>query len=126
METAGGFGSYLLGLNKKTYELTGGASQGISAGRYKEPGLGWMTAYLFLACFVGLFALIPLRKVLIFDVFIEEQIHHEFMYIEFRIFTLMYIHMQILIVDYKLTFPSGMATAVLINGFHTRGDESAK
>lgn len=90
----GGFGSYLLGLNKKTYELTGGATQGISAGRYKEPGIGWMTAYLFLACFVGLFALIPLRK--------------------------------ILIVDYKLTFPSGMATAVLINGFHTRGDESAK
>lgn len=87
----GGFGSYLLGLNKKTYELTGGAS---SPGTYKEPGIGWMTSYLFLVCFIGLFVLIPLRK--------------------------------ILIVDYKLTFPSGMATAVLINGFHTQGDEMAK
>lgn len=76
MKTAGGFGSYLLGLNKKTYELTGGDTQGISAGRYKEPGVGWMTAYLFLACFVGLFALIPLRKVLIFDILIEQQIIH--------------------------------------------------
>lgn len=33
---------------------------------------------------------------------------------------------QILIVDYKLIFPSGMATAVLINGFHTQGDKMAK
>lgn len=33
---------------------------------------------------------------------------------------------QILIIDYKLTFPSGMATAVLINGFHNRGDKMAK
>lgn len=76
METAGGFGSYLLGLNKKTYELTGGATQGISAGKYKEPVIGWMTTYLFLACFVGLFALIPLRKVLIFGISIEQQILH--------------------------------------------------
>ncbi|XP_059662145.1 metal-nicotianamine transporter YSL1-like [Cornus florida] len=90
----GGFGSYLLGLNKKTYELTGVDTEGNSPGSYKEPGIGWMTGYLFLVCFIGLFVLIPLRK--------------------------------ILIVDYKLTFPSGMATAVLINGFHTRGDEMAK
>ncbi|KAK3018823.1 hypothetical protein RJ639_003451 [Escallonia herrerae] len=91
---AGGFGSYLLGLNKKTYELTGVDTEGNSPGSYKEPGFGWMTTYLFLSCFVGLFVLIPLRK--------------------------------ILIIDYKLTFPSGMATAVLINGFHARGDEMAK
>lgn len=26
---------------------------------------------------------------------------------------------QIMIVDYKLTYPSGTATAYLINGFHT-------
>ncbi|KAM7491528.1 hypothetical protein LguiA_034449 [Lonicera macranthoides] len=90
----GGFGSYLLGLNKKTYELAGVSSQGNSPESFKEPGIGWMTGYLFLACFVGLFVLIPLRK--------------------------------ILIVDYKLTFPSGMATAVLINGFHTQGDKMAK
>ena len=34
--------------------------------------------------------------------------------------------LQILIVDYKLTFPSGMATAVLINGFHSGGNDVAK
>lgn len=33
---------------------------------------------------------------------------------------------QILIVDYKLTFPTGMATAILIHGFHTRGDQITK
>ncbi|XP_071692364.1 metal-nicotianamine transporter YSL3-like [Rutidosis leptorrhynchoides] len=87
----GGYGSYLLGLNKKTYELSGGAS---SPGTYKEPGVGWMMGYSFLVCFIGLFVLIPLRKVLI--------------------------------VDYKLVFPSGMATAVLINGFHSQGDDMAK
>lgn len=27
--------------------------------------------------------------------------------------------LQIMIVDYKLTYPSGTATAYLINGFHT-------
>ncbi|XP_071706939.1 metal-nicotianamine transporter YSL3-like [Rutidosis leptorrhynchoides] len=87
----GGFGSYLLALNKKTYELAGGAK---SPGTYKELHVGWMIGFSFLICFVGLFVLIPLRK--------------------------------ILIVDYKLIFPSGTATAVLINGFHSQGDEMAK
>ncbi|KAH6831450.1 YELLOW STRIPE like 1 [Perilla frutescens var. hirtella] len=90
----GGFASYLLAMNKKTFELSGGSTVvGNSPSSIKEPGIGWMTAFLFLVCFVGLFVLIPLRK--------------------------------ILIVDYKLTFPSGMATAVLINGFHGRGDKMA-
>jgi uncharacterized oligopeptide transporter (OPT) family protein len=32
-----------------------------------------------------------------------------------------------MIIDYKLTYPSGTATAVLINGFHTtHGDAVAK
>ncbi|CAN6578814.1 unnamed protein product [Malus baccata var. baccata] len=31
-----------------------------------------------------------------------------------------------MIVDLKLTYPSGLATAVLINGFHTQGDKMAK
>lgn len=32
-----------------------------------------------------------------------------------------------MIIDYKLTYPSGTATAVLINGFHTpQGDDMAK
>ncbi|KAL8244814.1 hypothetical protein R6Q59_011072 [Mikania micrantha] len=87
----GGFGSYLFALNKKTYELAGGSK---SPGTYKELHVGWMIGYSFLICFVGLFVLIPLRK--------------------------------ILIVDYKLIFPSGTATAVLINGFHSQGDKMAK
>lgn len=91
---SGGFASYLLGLNKKTYELSGVHTEGNSASAVKEPGLGWMTGFLFLVCFVGLFVLIPLRKVMI--------------------------------VDLKLTYPSGLATAVLINGFHTQGDKMAK
>ncbi|CAL5408008.1 unnamed protein product [Camellia sinensis] len=91
----GGFGSYLLGLNKKTYEQAGIDTEGNSPGSYKEPGLGWMTGFLFVVSFVGLLALVPLRK--------------------------------IMIIDYKLTYPSGTATAVLINGFHTaKGDKMAK
>ncbi|CAN1228127.1 Metal-nicotianamine transporter YSL3 [Linum grandiflorum] len=85
---AGGFGSYLLGLNKKTYEQAGGGTLlGNNPGSVKEPGIGWMTGFLFVSCFVGLLALVPLRK--------------------------------IMIIDYKLPYPSGTATAVLINGFHT-------
>ncbi|KAK1297631.1 putative metal-nicotianamine transporter YSL9 [Acorus calamus] len=54
-----------------------------------------MTAFLFIISFVGLLALVPLRK--------------------------------IMIIDYKLSYPSGTATAVLINGFHTpQGDNMAK
>lgn len=60
---SGGFGSYLLGLSKKIYELSGEDTQGNSGRAIKEPGLGWMTGYLFVVCFVGLFVLIPLRKV---------------------------------------------------------------
>ncbi|KAH7513664.1 metal-nicotianamine transporter YSL1 [Ziziphus jujuba] len=90
----GGFASYLLGLNRKTYELSGEHNEGNSLRSTKEPGFGWMTGFLYLVCFVGLFVLIPLRKVMI--------------------------------VDLKLTYPSGLATAVLINGFHTRGNKMAK
>ncbi|KAH9774928.1 metal-nicotianamine transporter YSL1 [Citrus sinensis] len=91
---SGGFGSYLLGLSRKIYELSGEDTEGNSRRAIKEPGLGWMIGYLFVVCFVGLFVLIPLRK--------------------------------IVIVDLKLTYPSGLATAVLINGFHSQGDQMAK
>uniref|UniRef100_A0A803R1G9 Metal-nicotianamine transporter YSL3 n=2 Tax=Cannabis sativa TaxID=3483 RepID=A0A803R1G9_CANSA len=91
----GGFGSYLLGLNQKTYEQAGIDTVGNTPGSTKEPGIGWMTGFLFVTCFVGLLALVPLRK--------------------------------IMIIDYKLSYPSGTATAVLINGFHTpKGDKKAK
>ncbi|KAG4131001.1 hypothetical protein ERO13_D09G181200v2 [Gossypium hirsutum] len=91
----GGFGSYLLGLNRKTYEQAGVDAVGNNPGSIKEPEIGWMTGFLFVSCFVGLLALVPLRK--------------------------------IMIIDYKLAYPSGTATAVLINGFHTpKGDKNAK
>jgi uncharacterized oligopeptide transporter (OPT) family protein len=90
----GGFGSTLLGLNKRTYELAGN-SPGNVPGSYKEPGIGWMVGLLLAISFAGNLSLIPLRKALV--------------------------------VDYKLTYPSGTATAVLINGFHTaQGDKNAK
>ncbi|CAN1831148.1 Metal-nicotianamine transporter YSL3 [Linum perenne] len=92
---AGGFGSYLLGLNRKTYEQAGVDAVGNHPGSIKEPGVGWMTSFLFISSFVGLLALIPLRK--------------------------------IMIIDYKLPYPTGTATAVLINGFHTsKGNKMAK
>ncbi|XP_051143733.1 metal-nicotianamine transporter YSL3-like [Andrographis paniculata] len=83
----GGFGSYLLGLNRKTYEQAGVDTAGNSPQSVKEPRLDWMIGFLFVVCFVGLLALVPLRK--------------------------------IMIIDYKLPYPSGTATAVLINGFHS-------
>ncbi|KAJ9134978.1 hypothetical protein P3X46_032205 [Hevea brasiliensis] len=90
----GGFASYLLGLNRKTYELSGEHIEGNSPRAIKEPGFGWMTGFLFLVRFVGLFVLIPFIKMMI--------------------------------VDLNLPYPSGLATAVLINGFHTQGDKMAK
>ncbi|CAN6585789.1 unnamed protein product [Malus baccata var. baccata] len=75
-----GFSSYLLGLNKKTFLLSGVNTEGNPLTAVKEPGLGWMTGFLFL----------------------------------------------IMIVDLKLTYLSGLATAVLINGLHTQGDKMAK
>lgn len=63
LSSAGGFGSYLLGLNRRTYEQAGVDTQGNTPGSTKEPGIGWMTGFLFVSSFVGLLALVPLRKV---------------------------------------------------------------
>ncbi|AES58717.2 OPT family oligopeptide transporter [Medicago truncatula] len=91
----GGFGSYLLGLNRATYERVGGASTPGNTPDTKETGIGWMTGFLFVTYFVGLTALIPFRKMMI--------------------------------IDSKLPYPSGTATGVLINGFHTpKGNVMAK
>ncbi|CAJ2628333.1 unnamed protein product [Trifolium pratense] len=91
---SGGFASYLLGLNRKTYVLSGIGIEGNNPNAVKDPAFGWMSGFLFVVCFVGLFVLIPLRKKLI--------------------------------VDLNLPYPSGLATAVLINGFHTQDDNMAK
>lgn len=61
----------------------------------KNPHLGWMIGFLFVVSFLGLFSVVPLRK--------------------------------IMIVDFQLTYPSGTATAHLINSFHTpQGAKLAK
>ncbi|AQK44939.1 putative metal-nicotianamine transporter YSL7 [Zea mays] len=89
---SGGFGSYLFGMSET---IASQAAEENNAGNVKEPRLAWMIGFLFLVSFVGLFALVPLRKVMI--------------------------------IDYRLTYPSGTATAHLINGFHTPdGSERAK
>lgn len=84
---SGGFGSYMLALDEKTYKLIGVDYPGNRAEDVKNPGLGWMIGFLFVVSFLGLFSLVPLRKVMV--------------------------------MDYKLTYPSGTATAMLINSFHT-------
>ncbi|GER34780.1 YELLOW STRIPE like 7, partial [Striga asiatica] len=61
----------------------------------KDPTLAWMIGFLFVVSFLGLFSVVPLRK--------------------------------IMIIDFKLTYPSGTATAHLINSFHTpQGAKLAK
>ncbi|WCJ25084.1 YELLOW STRIPE like 7 [Euphorbia peplus] len=81
---SGGFGSYMFGMSeviaKQSTEANG-------AQNIKNPSLGWMIGFLFVVSFLGLFSVVPLRK--------------------------------IMIIDFKLTYPSGTATAHLINSFHT-------
>lgn len=61
----------------------------------KNPHFGWMIGFLFTVSFLGLFSIMPLRKMMI--------------------------------MKYKLTYPSGTATAYLINSFHTpKGAKLAK
>ncbi|MED6181119.1 putative metal-nicotianamine transporter ysl8 [Stylosanthes scabra] len=87
--TTGGFGSYLFGMSKSV------ADQSSDTSDYKNPSLGWIIAFLFVVSFLGLFSVVPLRK--------------------------------IMVIDFKLTYPSGTATAHLINSFHTpQGAKLAK
>ncbi|XP_042373916.1 probable metal-nicotianamine transporter YSL12 isoform X2 [Zingiber officinale] len=89
---SGGFGSYLFGMSSK---IAGQAAEGSEPQNIKDPSLGWMIGFMFVVSFLGLFSLVPLRK--------------------------------IMIIDYKLIYPSGTATAYLINGFHTlNGEKLAK
>ncbi|CAL4953835.1 unnamed protein product [Urochloa decumbens] len=84
MTYSGGFGSYLLGMDKKTAEKTSTAN--IPDGNISEPTLGRTMAFFFLVSFVGLLVIVPMRKTMI--------------------------------IRHRLTFPSGSATAHLINSFH--------
>eukprot|EP01018_Ginkgo_biloba_P003653 Gb_40227 [translate_table: standard] len=92
---SGGFGSYLVAMDQRTYNLIGADYPGNSAKDVKNPSLGWMIGFIFTVSFLGLFSVAPLRKVMV--------------------------------IDYKLTYPSGTATALLINSFHTpKGAEVAR
>ncbi|KAF8085785.1 hypothetical protein N665_0647s0002 [Sinapis alba] len=89
---SGGFGSYLFGMSDIVAKQSAEANTPINI---KNPHLGWMIGFLFIVSFLGLFSVVPLRK--------------------------------IMIVDFKLTYPSGTATAHLINSFHTpQGAKLAK
>ncbi|KAK5834903.1 probable metal-nicotianamine transporter YSL5 [Gossypium arboreum] len=86
---SGGFGSYLFGMSERI------AKQSDDNGSFKNPSLGWIIGFLFVVSFLGLFSVLPLRK--------------------------------IMVIDFKLTYPSGTATAHLINSFHTpQGAKLAK
>nr|DAD36031.1 TPA_asm: hypothetical protein HUJ06_006671 [Nelumbo nucifera] len=87
-----GYGSYILGMMPK---IASQAEDGNTVNNMKPLSLGWMYGFVFAVSFVGLFSIVPLRK--------------------------------IMIIDYKLTYPSGTATAFLINSFHTsKGAKLAK
>ncbi|XVE90574.1 hypothetical protein DITRI_Ditri20bG0089000 [Diplodiscus trichospermus] len=78
---SGGFGSYLFGMSERISKQSG------DTGGFKNPSLGWIVGFLFVVSFLGLFSVVPLRK--------------------------------IMVIDFRLTYPSGTATAHLINSFHT-------
>lgn len=89
---SGGFGSYLFGMSETIAKQSTEAN---NAENIKNPTLGWMIGFLFVVSFLGLFSVVPLRK--------------------------------IMIIDFKLIYPSGTATAHLINSFHTpQGAKLAK
>ncbi|KAL7255482.1 hypothetical protein ACSBR1_009597 [Camellia fascicularis] len=89
---SGGFGSYLFGMSEKIAKQSTEAND---AQNIKNPAVGWMIGFLFIVSFLGLFSVVPLRK--------------------------------IMILDFKLIYPSGTATAHLINSFHTpQGAKLAK
>ncbi|KAL6614236.1 hypothetical protein ACP70R_036506 [Stipagrostis hirtigluma subsp. patula] len=85
MTHSGGYGSYLLAMDRRTAEKT--STLDVGGANVSEPTLGRMVAFSFLVSFVGLLAIVPMRKTMI--------------------------------IRHRLTFPSGSATAHLINSFHT-------
>ncbi|KFK33040.1 hypothetical protein AALP_AA6G322700 [Arabis alpina] len=73
-------------MDDRTYKLIGVDYPGNNQEDVINTGLWWMIGFLFVVSFLGLFSLVPLRKVMV--------------------------------LDHKLTYPSGTATAMLINSFH--------
>ena len=63
LKFSGGFGSSMVAMDERTYNLIGADYPGNRAEDVKNPRLGWMTGFLFVVSFLGLFSLVPLRKV---------------------------------------------------------------
>ncbi|KAJ4744701.1 YELLOW STRIPE like 3 [Rhynchospora pubera] len=59
---SGGFGSYLFAMSETVAQQSTEAND---AQNIKDPKLGWMIGFLFVVSFLGLFSLVPLRKVFI-------------------------------------------------------------
>ena len=59
----GGFGSYILAMDETSYNLIGSSVSGNRVQDVKNPSLGWIIAFVFTVSFVGIFSLVPLRKV---------------------------------------------------------------
>ena len=92
------------------------ATEANDAQNIKEPHLGWMIGFMFLVSFVGLFALVPLRKARCFPFLLYSS--GTFCKNKLSMMINREACFQVMIVDYKLTYPSGTASAYLINGFH--------
>lgn len=67
-----------------------------NAQNIKEPKLGWMIGFLFVVSFLGPFSVVTLRKVNSF--LLSDPVYDSW-------------SSQIMIIDYKLIYPSGTATA---------------
>ena len=59
----GGTASYLLGMSAR---IAAQADEGNTPINVKNLSLGWMIGFLFIVSFVGLFSIVPLRKVNIY------------------------------------------------------------
>lgn len=56
----GGFGSYMFGMSESVAKQMTIAN---NAENIKNPGVAWMIGFLFVVSFLGLFSVVPLRKV---------------------------------------------------------------
>ena len=55
--------SYILAMDRKTYELVGPGYPGNRPEDVRDPSLGWIISFLFLIAFLGPFSIVLLRKV---------------------------------------------------------------
>lgn len=56
----GGYGSYLFGMSSR---VAAQATDDDDSQNIKDPRLGWMIGFMFVVSFLGLFSVVPLRKV---------------------------------------------------------------